>query len=271
MNPTLPKNGVAVLGIPSDENSSYMRGPLLGPQRIRETLHCGSANMTTERGHDLGADTRWQHVGDLALDNGAAARDQITAGVAALLAQDVRVLSLGGDHAVTYPIMRAYAEKYPDLTIVQFDAHPDLYDELDGNRYAHACPFARIMEAGLAKRLVQIGIRTMNRHQREQAERFGVEVIEPWNLPTMQLELEGAVYVSLDLDVLDPAYAPGVSHHEPGGLTTRELFNLIQTLPTNNLVGADVVELNPHRDLVNMTAMAGAKCVKELLARMLAD
>ena len=269
MKPTLPKNGVAILGIPSDESSSYMRGPLLGPQRIRETMHCGSANMTTEQGHDLGTDPRWQHVGDLTLTNGAEARDQITNGVANLLAQDVRVLSLGGDHAVTYPIMRAYAEKYPDLTIVQFDAHPDLYDELDGNRYAHACPFARIMEAGLAKRLVQIGIRTMNRHQREQAERFGVEVIEPWNLATMQLELEGAVYVSLDLDVLDPAYAPGVSHHEPGGLTSRELFQLIQMLPTNNLVGADVVELNPHRDLVNMTAMVGAKCVKELLAHML--
>jgi len=247
-----------------------MRGPLLGPQRIRETLHAGSANMTTELGHDLGADERWQHVGDLSLDTGATARDQITAGVARWLAQDVRVLSLGGDHAVTFPIMRAYAEKYPDLTIVQFDAHPDLYDALDGNRFSHACPFARIMEAGLAKRLVQVGIRTLNQHQREQAARFGVEIVEPWNVERLALAFDGPVYISLDLDVLDPAYAPGVSHHEPGGLTSRQLFGLIQGLQ-GNVVGADVVELNPHRDLVNMTAMVAAKCVKELLAKMLAD
>ena len=268
-NQTIPKQGVAVLGVPSDESSSYMRGPLLGPQRIRETLHCGSANLTTEGGYDLGADDRWQHVGDLELTHGAAARDQITAGIASYLAQDVRVLTLGGDHAITYPIIRAYAEKYPDLTIVQFDAHGDLYDELDGNRYSHACPFARIMEAGLAKRLIQIGIRAMTPFQWQQVERFGVEVHEAWNVEGMQLALDGPVYVSLDLDCLDPAYAPGVSHHEPGGLTSRQLLQMIKTLPTDQLVGADVVELNPHRDLVNMTAMVGAKCVKELLDKML--
>ena len=185
-----------------------------------------------------------------------------------LLAQDLRVLSLGGDHAVTYPIMRAYAAKYPDLTIVQFDAHPDLYESLDGNRYSHACPFARIMEDGLVKRLVQVGIRTLNQHQREQAERYGVEIIEAWDIADLALTFDGPVYISLDLDVLDPAFAPGVSHHEPGGLSSRELLNLIKTLDAQ-IVGADVVELNPHRDLVNMTAMIAAKCTKELLARML--
>ena len=178
------------------------------------------------------------------------------------------MLSLGGDHAVTYPIMRAYAAKYPDLTIVQFDAHPDLYESLDGNRYSHACPFARIMEDGLVKRLVQVGIRTLNQHQREQAERYGVEIIEAWDIADLALTFDGPVYISLDLDVLDPAFAPGVSHHEPGGLSSRELLNLIKTLDAQ-IVGADVVELNPHRDLVNMTAMIAAKCTKELLARML--
>ena len=268
MNTTIPPKGVAVLGIPSDENSSFMRGPMLGPQRIREALYSGTTNMTTEHGFDLESDGRWATVGDLELTNGTAALDEITAGIAALLDQDLRVLSLGGDHSITYPIMRAYGKKYHDLTIVQFDAHPDLYDELDGNPYSHACPFAHILEGGHAKRLIQIGIRTMNIHQKERAERFGVEVYEPWNLASMRLDIDGPVYFSIDLDALDPAFAPGVSHHEPGGLTTRELFHLIQTLRVE-LVGADVVELNPHRDLVNMTAMIGAKCVKELLAKML--
>lgn len=268
MNKTLPANGVAVLGIPTDENSSFMRGPVLGPQRIRESLSSGASNMTTEQGFDLEFDDRWAMVGDLDLPNGTAIQDSITAGVTNLLNQDFRVLSLGGDHSITYPIMRAYSKKYHDLTIVQFDAHPDLYDELDGNPFSHACPFAQIMEGGYARRLIQIGIRTMNRHQREQAERFGVEVYEPWNLANIPLVIDGPVYFSIDLDVLDPAFAPGVSHHEPGGLTTRELFSLIQNLRVD-LVGADIVELNPHRDLVNMTAMVGAKCVKEVLAMML--
>ena len=268
MRTTIPPSGVAVLGIPTDENSSYMRGPMLGPQRLREALYSGASNMTTEQGFDLETDTRWAIVGDLELTNGTAVNDEITAGITALLDQDLRVLSLGGDHAITYPIMRAYSKKYQNLTIVQFDAHPDLYDELDGNPYSHACPFANILENEHAKRLIQIGIRTMNRHQRERAERFGVEVYEPWRLANVPLDIDGPVYFSIDLDALDPAFAPGVSHHEPGGLTTRELFKLIQTLRID-LVGADVVELNPHRDLVNMTAMVGAKCVKEILAKML--
>ena len=88
------------------------------------------------------------------------------------------MLTLGGDHAITYPILRAYGPHYPDLTILHIDAHPDLYDELEGDRLSHACPFARIMEAGLARRLVQVGVRTLNPHQRQQAERFGVKIFE---------------------------------------------------------------------------------------------
>lgn len=268
----LTADSVTLLGIPSDENSSFMRGPAHAPKRIREALHCGAANMTCEDGFDLNADTRWVDAGDLSLGVGEALFDDITVGIGKVLAQNARVLSLGGDHAVTYPIVQAYAEKYPQLTIVHLDAHPDLYDELDGNRRSHACPFARIMENSHAQRLIQIGIRTMNSHQRAQAERFGVEVIEARHVipeTVLGLKIDTPVYLSLDLDVLDPAFAPGVSHHEPGGLTTRQVLHIIQNLSAN-IVGADVVELNPHRDLVDSTAMVAAKFVKEILARMLA-
>ena len=111
-------------------------------------------------------------------------------GVGALLEQGKRPVSLGGDHSITYPIVKAFARRYPELTIFHFDAHPDLYDEFEGNRLSHACPFARIMEAGLAKRLVQVGIRTINGHQREQAKRFGVEVVEMRGLAGLR-EAEG--------------------------------------------------------------------------------
>ena len=218
---------------------------------------------------DLGAEPRFRDLGDLELADGIAALEQIGKTIESLLECGVYVLSLGGDHAMTYPILRAYGKRYDNLNILQLDAHPDLYDEFEGSRTSHACPFARIMEENLAGRLVQVGVRTMNPHQRTQAERFGVEVIEMqrWQ-PEAGLDFEGLLYLSLDLDVLDPAFAPGVSHHEPGGLSTRDLLQLIQGLRVP-IVGADIVEFNPRRDPVGITAMVAAKLLKEIAGRMI--
>jgi agmatinase len=176
-----------------------------------------------------------------------------------LLKRRLRVISLGGDHSITYPIIRAYGEGYQNLNILHLDAHPDLYDEFDGNQYSHACPFARIMEENKAARLVQVGIRTMDGHQYEQAKRIGVEVIQMKDIgKTGQIKFDGPVYLSLDLDCLDPAYAPGVSHHEPGGMSTREVLGIIRNFK-GRLVGADIVEYNPERDLHGMTGMVAGK------------
>jgi agmatinase len=177
-------------------------------------------------------------------------------------------VSLGGDHAITFPILRAFARRYPRISILQFDAHPDLHDEFGGNRYSHACPFARILEEGLASRLVQVGIRTANAHQRDQARRFGVEMIEMKDFRDgLELLFDGPVYVSFDLDGLDPAFAPGVSHREPGGLTTRQAVDVLQRL-RGEVVGGDVVEFNPRMDSSGMTAVVAAKIVKEIAARI---
>jgi arginase len=260
---------VAILGIPFDENSSFIAGAALAPPRIREVLHSGESNLSAENGMDLGAEPRLQDLGDLELVAGFAAFQQIERAVASLLERGVHVLSLGGDHAVTYPILRAYAARYSHLNVLHLDAHPDLYDEFEGNRYSHACPFARIMEENLVGRLVQVGIRTMNPHQRAQAERFGVEVIDLRNWRSgLTVSFQGPVYLSLDMDVLDPAFAPGVSHHEPGGLSTREVLQLVHSL-LGPIVGADIVEFNPERDLVGITAKAAAKLLKEIAACML--
>ena len=260
---------VTILGIPFDAASTFMRGPALAPPRIREVLHNGSANLCAENGHDLEKEPGWQDEGDLVFSPGTPVREQIEQAVGRLLDAGVHVLALGGDHSVTYPVLRAYAGRYPNLNILHLDAHPDLYDVYDGNRFANACPFARIMEEGLAARLVQAGIRTMNPHQRSQAERFGVDVIEmrEWALEKV-IDMPGPVYLSLDMDVLDPAFAPGVSHHEPGGMTTRDVLDVIQHLKAP-IIGADVVEFNPIRDLTGITAMAAAKFTKEIIARML--
>ena len=259
---------VTVVGVPIDVNSSYMAGAALAPKRIREALHSPSTNLCAENGIDLGAHPGWEDGGDLELD-GAPVGELIDRGVSHLLETGHRVVALGGDHAITYPIVRAVARKHPGLTILHLDAHADLYDEFEGNRESHACPFARIMEDGLAHRVVQIGIRTLNPHHREQAERFGVEVHGVRRVPTIaELGLEPPLYLSLDMDVLDPSCAPGVSHPEPGGFTTREILSMIHDLPCS-LVGADIVEYNPNRDQLGLTAMVAAKLLKETLANML--
>jgi len=257
-----------LLGVPYDASSSYLRGPSQAPPRIREALHSPSSNLSTESGRTLADSTWWRDAGDLTLPSLATARADIEAGVANVLGAGDRPLVLGGDHSVTYPVVRAVAAVRGPFTLLHFDAHADLYDELDGDRFSHACPFARIMDEGLVSRLVQVGIRTLTTHQREQAARFGVEVIDMRAFAAgARPQVHGPLYVSLDLDVLDPAFAPGVSHWEPGGLSTRELLTMLQAID-GPVVGADLVEYNPLRDPTGMTGMVAAKVLKELLDAM---
>ncbi len=261
---------VKLLGVPYDAHSSFLRGPADAPAAIRAALTCGAANWCTESGLDLDPATNhdWTDLGDLDVPEPAdQAVATIRGGAADAIADGSRLLSIGGDHMVTWPLVDAITDRVDDLTIVHFDAHPDLYDALDGDRFSHACPFARIMEQGRVRRLLQFGIRTMNPHQREQAERFGVEVHELRDWNGLIPELDGSVYVTVDIDALDPAFAPGISHHEPGGMTTRQLLDAIRQIGASNanVVGADLVEVNPRRDINDMTAMVGAKLVRELL------
>jgi len=187
-----------------------------------------------------------------------------------ILSKGLRTLTLGGDHSITYPILKAYRLFYEDLHILHIDAHGDMYDKFDGDPYSHACPFARIMEEGLCSRLVQVGIRSLNPHQIDQAKKFGVEIIEMKNLEEQLplLHFEKPLYISLDLDGLDPAFAPGVAHPEPGGLSTRQVLRLIQRIQVP-VIGADIVELNPHRDIAGITAALAAKFLKEIAGKML--
>ena len=238
---------------------------------MREALRSPAWNPWGEQGREVLGPDGLSDAGDLALPPTGEARARIESGIAAVLADGARPIAVGGDHSVTYPVLRAVGRAVPGLTILHIDAHPDLYDEFEGDRYSHACPFARIMEEGLAARLVQVGIRTLNDHQRRQAERFRVEIVDmrAWSAGARP-RVDGPVYLSIDLDGLDPAFAPGVSHREPGGLSTREVLTLVQT-SGGHLVGADVVEYNPRQDLGGVTAIVAAKIVKEIAGRMLSD
>ncbi|MBL0345899.1 agmatinase [Candidatus Villigracilis affinis] len=259
---------IGLLGVAFDENSSYMRGAALAPQRIREAFFCDSSNQWTEDETYLGADRIFADAGDITPSQ-ADMPIETEQAAGRLYEAGLKVMAFGGDHSVTYPLVKAAAKAHPNLSILHFDAHPDLYDNFEDNPHSHASPFARIMEAGLAKRLVQVGIRTINGHQREQANRFGVEVLTMKNWQDVfNINFDSPLYITFDMDCLDPAFAPGISHWEPGGLSTREALSVIQSLQAN-IIGADVVELNPTRDPLNVTEMVAAKVFKEIAAKML--
>ena len=256
-----------LVGVPYDASSSFLRGSAAGPPLIRAALHSPAGNNYTERGADL---TQLADAGDLALnDDSANARVMIQAGIELSLTNGFTPIALGGDHSITYPILRAIARKHPGISILHIDAHGDLYDNFEGDRFSHACPFARILDEKLCARLVQVGIRTLTPHQREQIMRFGVDTIEMQHFAGgARPAIPGPVYVSIDLDGIDPAFAPGVSHREPGGLSVRDVLTMIHAL-SGPIVGADVVELNPSQDLGNVTASVAAKIVREIAGTML--
>ncbi|UOY09346.1 arginase family protein [Muricauda sp. SCSIO 64092] len=149
------------------------------------------------------------------------------------------------------------------------DAHSDLYPDFEGDPYSHACPFYHIMKENLCSHLTQIGIRTLNGEQRKNASEFGVTIVGMNDLATFEIpKYKTSIYLSMDMDALDPAFAPGVSHHEPGGLSTREVLEIIQRIPVP-ILGADIVEYNPKRDSNGVTAMVCAKLFKEIATKML--
>ncbi|HEV2866663.1 MAG TPA: arginase family protein [Allosphingosinicella sp.] len=257
---------VRLIGLPTDSHSSFLRGAAAGPGAIRAALASEHGNLAAENGRELGVDIRIEDPGDLPLRESAEDAGLIRDAFAAAAADGAVPIGLGGDHMVTSPAVAGIASVHGPVNILHFDAHPDLYDDYGGDPLSHASPFARIMEAGHGSRLVQFGIRTLNAHCRAQAERFGVEIVEMRDFAADRVPIPPApLYISIDLDGFDPAFAPGVSHHEPGGASVRELLSVLRRIE-GGIVGADIVELNPSRDVNGVTATLAAKLVKELAA-----
>lgn len=254
---------VILQGIRYDAKSSFMHGAADAPPAIRAVLDNGSGNYFTENQLNLKA-TELDDMGDFTMS----AYFDIEEITQKNFIKGVPMITLGGDHSITYPVVKALASHYEQIDILHIDAHTDLYDEFEGDRYSHACPFARILEDCPVGRLVQVGIRTMNHHHREQADKFGVEIREMCDLQLDDLtSFDNPLYISLDMDGIDPAFAPGVSHHEPGGLTPRQVFDLINQIKSP-IIGADIVEYNPNRDIHEITGALSAKLLKEIWGKM---
>ena len=258
---------VTLHGFPWDASSSYARGPALAPAIIRASLFSEASSPYSLSGVDAREAISQFDFGDLPIE-GTAARTAISARITASLDAGQKPLSLGGDHSVSYPILRAMKEKHGPLNILHIDAHTDLYQEFEGDPYSHACPFARAIEDGCVGALIQVGLRSISPDCRAFGEKHGVVMLgaDEFNAIPFQ-RLQAPVYVSIDLDGLDPAFAPGVSHPEPGGLSTRDLISILKHLPEAP-VGADIVELNPERDINMMTAQVAGRLVKELAGMM---
>jgi agmatinase len=264
-----PDYKMAILGVPFDEKSSYLRGAAAGPAAIRAVstgkCYCGD----TELGVNLEEDTVMVDLGDVDTCGDPDKTFALTEkAVAKILQKGAVPIILGGDHSITYPILKAFARTYKPLDVLHFDAHPDLYDDLYGDRLSHACPMARVLEDGLAANIVQVGVRAITAFHRSKALQHSVRMIEMKEIGgPLYLKFSNPVYVSFDMDALDPAFAPGVSHHEPGGLTTRQALQVIQAMK-GRIVGLDIVELNAPRDASGITAAAAFKIIKEVAGRI---
>ncbi len=174
---------IKVLGIPYDGNSSFLKGPSLAPPIIRQMERYGSANCFAENGVEICEGKTHHDLGDILFSdhNPESVFKVIGQNITNQLDNNDKVFCFGGDHSITFPIVDAYTDKYENLNILHLDAHADLYENFDNNPFSHASPFARILEKRKINSLTQAGIRTLNTHQKIQAEKYNVEVIEMKN------------------------------------------------------------------------------------------
>jgi len=260
-----------VLGIPWDESSSYRKGSKEAPYKIRTATDAYLYESITEDLTELGKYLSYEDLGDLEVDD--LEFEELIEMINSVIEEDYRqeaiYLFLGGDHSITYPIVKALkAKTKDDFGIIDFDAHPDLYDSLNGNEYSHGCPFRRIIDEGLVKpeNIVQVGLRASTIEHVKYAEEKGINIIGADELDKIRELTLGfdKAYLSFDMDVLDPAFAPGVGNPEPGGISTRELIDIVKDLDVQ-VEAFDIVEFNPERDSSDITAYAAAKIIKEVL------
>lgn len=271
---------VAVLGIPMDIGTSWRSGTRFGPKQIRaESAMIRPYNMAT--GAAPFESLQVADIGDLAINTFSLADSLriISESYDAILKSDVIPMAMGGDHSITLPILRAIARRHGPVALVHMDAHADVNDEMFGEKETHGTVFRRAHEEGLLQsgNVYQVGLRGTGYAATDftEAQEWGFQVFqahELWNRPLDALGAEirrdigdRPVYVTYDIDSLDPAYAPGTGTPEIGGLTTPQALQLIRGLKGANIVGCDLVEVSPPYDPSGNTALTGANLLYELL------
>jgi len=255
-----------LVGLPYDGTCSFRPGTRFGPEAIR-AASWGLETYSPIQDSELD-DVAYYDAGELEfpLGNREAILRIIRENTEDVLKANKRWLGLGGEHLVTAPVIEAYIEKYPDLAILHFDAHADLRDEYLGEKYSHATVLRRCADMIGPERVVQIGIRSGPREEFEWMRKNGTLVQGFEDLPRARARLEGRpVFLTIDLDVLDPSVMGGTGTPEPGGLTFNEMMQWMLAFKGLNYVGADVVELSPDYDPTGVSSVVAAKVVREVM------
>ena len=279
----VPRWDIAIVGIPYDGGTSYRPGARFGPAAVRQgsrllrPYHPALGSLPFELAQVVDA-------GDIPCTpfSTEEAVTEIERGAEALLAGGGRLVAVGGDHTVALPLLRATARRYGPLALVHFDAHLDTWDTYFGQRYTHGTPFRRAWEEGLLRRdrSVHVGLRGPLYAETDLVEDAGMGFAQITTEQVAQLGVaavadqllarvgDAPVYVSVDIDVLDPAHAPGTGTPEAGGLTSRELLGLVRALSDVSVVGADIVEVSPAYDHAEITAVAAAHVLYDVVTLM---
>jgi agmatinase len=258
-------------GMPMDWTVSYRPGSRFGPTRIRE-VSIGLEEYSAYLDREL-EEVKYFDAGDIPLPFGNAQKslDMIEEFIDKLLAEEKFPLGMGGEHLVSWPVMKAMAKKYPDLAIIHMDAHTDLRENYEGEPLSHSTPIRKIAEHIGPNNVYSFGIRSGMKEEFQWAKENGMhiskfEVLEPLKeiLPTLAGR---PVYVTIDIDVLDPAHAPGTGTVDCGGITSKELLASIHEIANSDIrvVGCDLVEVAPIYDVSEQTANTASKLIREMI------
>ena len=274
---------IAVVGVPFDAGTSYRPGARFGPAHIRESSRLLRPYNPAQDAAPF-ALAQVVDAGDIAVNpfNIDEAILQIQDGVGSLISSGLKLLTLGGDHTIALPILRALHKVHGKISVIHFDAHLDTWNTYFGANYTHGTPFRRASEEGILDRdgCLHIGIRGPLYAASDLSEDkdLGFKIVHATELD--EIGVDGVikamlnrvagrtVYVSIDIDVLDPAFAPGTGTPESGGFTSRELLRIIRALDQVNLIGADIVEVAPAYDHAQITGIAAAHVAYELITMM---
>ena len=279
----LERADIAVVGVPFDAGVSYRPGARFGPAHVRE-----ASRLLRPYNPALDAApfalAQVADAGDIAVNpfDVLEAIETIEREASAFLERGIRLVAIGGDHTIALPLLRALAKRHGQLALLHFDAHLDTWDTYFGAAYTHGTPFRRAFEEGLldTDALCHVGTRgpLYGREDLDDDRRFGFGIVtsaDVYRLGVVAVaqrlrERIGSrpLYVSVDIDVLDPAHAPGTGTPEAGGLTSRELLELLRALRGTRLVGADVVEVSPPYDNAQLTAIAASHVAYDLISLM---
>ncbi|GAA3531562.1 agmatinase [Amycolatopsis ultiminotia] len=277
----VPRADVAVVGVPFDSGVSYRPGARFGPAAVREASRL---LRPYHPGLDVSPFAEQQVVdaGDIAINpfNIGEAIEKLQQEAETLTADRTRLVTVGGDHTIALPLLRAAAKKHGPVALLHFDAHLDTWDTYFGEPYTHGTPFRRASEEGIldTSALSHVGTRgpLYGKRDLEEDRRLGFGIVTSGDVLRRGIDEtvdalrqrigDRPLYVSVDIDVLDPAHAPGTGTPEAGGMTSRELLEILRGLRELNLVGADVVELAPAYDHAEITAIAASHVAYDLVS-----